>query len=100
MTVVPPALPCRACNKCLKESHEFTCPLLAKADMRVAQIKQTAPEAISLAPAGRYEQTHVIRSLGEGRYGESEVYCWLSHGSIKEDSHANRLLLCMRNRNG
>ena len=38
MTVVPPALPCRACDKCLKESHEFTCPLLAKADMRVDQI--------------------------------------------------------------
>ena len=35
MTAVPPALPGRACSKCLKESHEFTCPLLAKADMRV-----------------------------------------------------------------
>src|SRR6516165_10339829 len=33
MTVVLPALPDRACNKCLKESHEFTCLLLAKADM-------------------------------------------------------------------
>jgi hypothetical protein len=31
-------LPDRACNKCLKESHEFTCPLLAKADMRVDKI--------------------------------------------------------------
>ena len=42
MTVVPPALPCRACNKCLKESHEFTCLLLAKADMRVDQSRKQA----------------------------------------------------------
>jgi hypothetical protein len=35
MTAVPPALPGRACNKRLKESHEFTRLLLEKADMRV-----------------------------------------------------------------
>ena len=34
MTVVLSALPDRACNKCLKESHEFTCLLLAKGDVR------------------------------------------------------------------
>ena len=27
MTAAPPALPGRACDKCLKGSHEFTCPL-------------------------------------------------------------------------
>src|SRR6202048_2790071 len=37
MTAVPPALPGRACNKRLKESHEFTRLLLEKADMRVAR---------------------------------------------------------------
>jgi hypothetical protein len=30
MTAAPPALPGRACDKRLKESHEFTCPLLVK----------------------------------------------------------------------
>src|SRR5215813_6544796 len=43
MTVVPPALPGRACKKCLKQSHEFTCPLLAKADMRVVQMIRLIP---------------------------------------------------------
>src|SRR6516162_6470844 len=43
MTVVPPALPGRACNKCLKESHEFTCLLLAKADMRDWKIWPSVP---------------------------------------------------------
>ena len=28
----------------MKESHEFTCPLLAKADMRVDEIWRLVPE--------------------------------------------------------
>src|SRR5580704_5110868 len=35
MTAVPPALPGRAWNKRLQESHKFTRLLLGKADMRV-----------------------------------------------------------------
>jgi hypothetical protein len=36
---VSPALPGTAWNTRLKESHGFTCLLLAKADMRVLRIK-------------------------------------------------------------
>ena len=35
MTTASPALPATAWNKRLKQSHGFTCPLLARADMRV-----------------------------------------------------------------
>jgi hypothetical protein len=38
MTAVPPALPGRAWNKRLQESHKFTRLLLGKADMRVDKI--------------------------------------------------------------
>jgi ABC-type uncharacterized transport system substrate-binding protein len=48
MTVVPPALPCRARNKCLKENHEFTCQLLAKADMRVVNLKTAKQLGLSV----------------------------------------------------
>ena len=44
MTAVPPALLGRACNKCLKESHEFICPLLANADMRVDSLVDPGKE--------------------------------------------------------
>ena len=43
MTAVPPALPGRAWNKRLKESHKFTRLLLGKADMRVVQILRLVP---------------------------------------------------------
>ena len=45
MTAVPPAVPGRAWNKRLKESREFICLLLEKADMRVVQIIRLVPGA-------------------------------------------------------
>jgi hypothetical protein len=71
MTAVPPALPDRARNKCLKESHEFTCQLLAKADMRVDKIMQMIPSAFEdFREVSRSVKVRNARfvPLGCGRY--------------------------------
>jgi RNA polymerase subunit RPABC4/transcription elongation factor Spt4 len=34
----------RGCKKCSKQSHEFACPILAKADMRVEWSESLGPK--------------------------------------------------------
>ena len=51
MTAAPPALPARAWNKRLKESHELTRLPLVKADMRVVGFQHLAPALLTVMPA-------------------------------------------------
>jgi hypothetical protein len=77
MTVVLPALPGRACNKCLRESYEFTCLLLAWADMRVDLARRslvgdfghgghdTAPGSCAIVIAGECQFVNAAADDGE-----------------------------------
>ena len=72
MTTAPPALPGTAWNKRLKESHEFTCLLLVKADMRVFRRIQMARPPPRLPPDEKLGHTSAIgigigRSISSGR---------------------------------
>jgi IstB-like ATP binding protein len=66
MTAVPPALPGRAWNKRLKESHNFTRLLLGKADMRVDKIK-IRPRVLAVLAGSELDTTFQILNRPERR---------------------------------